>query len=413
MLAAQRIKFEGSLGETLAARLDSPPGQVRAFAIFAHCFTCSKDVFAATRISTELASRGIAVLRFDFTGLGASGGDFANTSFTSNVGDLLKAAAFLRTNYEPPALLIGHSLGGTAMLAAAAQIPEAKAVVTIGSPASVEHVLHNFGAKLDRIEEDGAADVTLAGRSFRIRKDFVDDARMQNVATATKSLRKALLVLHAPTDAIVGIDNARAIFEAARHPKSFVALDGADHLLSKRSDAIFAAQLISSWASRYLDPEAFSDEEREPEGVLVAESGQGRFQQLVRVGPHRLLADEPTSVGGDGSGPTPYDLLSAALGACTAMTLRMYADHKKFDLGRVSVEVSHSKTHAADCEECAEGRKGEISRFDRLITVEGNYDDEMRQRLLTIADKCPVHRTLGENSLITTEIRDSAENAKP
>jgi len=405
MFSAQRTSFKGSLGEDLAARLDMPAGQVKAFALFAHCFTCSKDVFAAARVSAELASRGVAVLRFDFTGLGASGGDFANTSFSTNVRDLLRAADYLRETFEAPSLLIGHSLGGTAVLAAAGEIPEARAVVTIGSPANVEHVLHNFGAELERIEADGAADVTLAGRNFRIRKDFVEDARAQDVAAKTASLRKALLVLHSPTDAIVGIENARAIYEAARHPKSFVALDGADHLLTRREDAIFAAQIISSWASRYLDIGAFVDEEHDTQGVEVAESGQGKFQQLVRAGPHRLLADEPTDVGGDGSGPTPYELLSAALGACTSMTLRLYASHKKLDLGRISVEVSHSRTHAEDCKDSAEGHKGEISRFDRVIAIDGEPADEVRERLLAIADRCPVHRTLSESNLITTRLK--------
>lgn len=406
MFSAQPTSFEGSLGEKLAARIDMPAGQVMAFALFAHCFTCSKDVFAASRISAELAGRGIAVLRFDFTGLGASGGDFANTNFSTNVRDLIRAADFLRDTFEAPSLLIGHSLGGTAVLAAAGEIPEARAVVTIGSPADVEHVLHNFGAELEQIEAEGAADVTLAGRSFRIRKDFVDDARSQDITARIGSLKKALLVLHAPTDAIVGIDNARAIYAAARHPKSFIALDGADHLLSRRQDAIFAAQMISSWASRYVDAESFVDEDHEPEGVLVAESGQGKFQQLVRAGHHRLLADEPTDVGGDGSGPTPYDLLSAALGACTSMTLRLYAEHKKFDVGRISVEVSHSKTHAEDSSDSAEERKREVSRFDRTIFVDGEPAEDIRQRLLAIADKCPVHRTLSESNVITTRFGD-------
>jgi putative redox protein len=409
MFSAQRTSFKGSLGEDLAARLDLPAGQVRAFALFAHCFTCSKDIFAAARISAELASRGIAVLRFDFTGLGASGGDFANTTFSSNVRDLIRAAAYLRDNFEAPALLIGHSLGGTAVLSAACEIPEAKAVVTIGSPANVEHVLHNFGAKLERIETEGVADVTLAGRKFRIRRDFVEDARAQEIATKTAALRKALLVLHSPTDAIVGIDNARAIYETARHPKSFIALDGADHLLSKRKDAAFAARMISSWAARYLDAEAFVDEEHEPEGVLVAESGQGRFQQLVTVGPHRLLADEPTDVGGDGSGPSPYDLLSAALGTCTSMTLRLYADHKKFDVGRISVEVRHSRTHAEDCKDSTEDHKGEVSRFDRIVAIDGEPAEEVKERLLAIADRCPVHRTLERKSIITTRFRSAEE----
>ncbi len=412
MFSAQRISFQGSLGEDLAARLDLPAGQVKAFALFAHCFTCSKDIFAASRISAELASRGVAVLRFDFTGLGASGGDFANTSFSTNVRDLVHAADFLRDNFEAPSLLIGHSLGGTAVLAAACDIPEAKAVVTIGSPAHVEHVLQNFGAELERIEAEGAADITLAGRNFRIRKDFVDDARAQDVAARIASLGKALLVLHAPTDAIVGIENAREIYENARHPKSFIALDGADHLLTKRRDAIFAAQVISSWASRYLDTEAFTDEESEPQGVLVAESGQGKFQQLVRAGPHRLLADEPTGVGGDGSGLTPYELLSAALGACTSMTLRLYAEHKKFDVGRISVDVRHSKTHAEDTEDSAEERKGKLSRFDRVIAIDGEPSEEVKERLLAIADRCPVHRTLSESNIITTQFSEPKRDSR-
>ena len=402
MSSVQRVAFEGSLGEALAARLDLPAGSIKAFALFAHCFTCSKDVFAVSRISTELARRGIAVLRFDFTGLGASGGDFANTDFTSNVRDILKAADFLRDRYQAPGLLIGHSLGGAAVLTAACQIPEARAVVTIGAPADVEHVLLNFGAALDEIEAVGAAEVTLAGRRFRIRKDFVEDVRAQDVRSSLGSLRKALLVLHSPIDTVVGIEQARAIFEAARHPKSFISLDGADHLLSDRSDAIFVAETISCWAARYLDCSGFRDAAQETDGVLVTESGEGRFQQLVLAGPHSLLADEPTSVGGDGSGPTPYDLLSAALGACTPMTLRMYAERKKMDLGKISVLVTHSKSHAADCADCVEGRAAQSSRFSRVISVAGEPSDESKRRLLEIADRCPVHRTLSESSLVST-----------
>jgi len=403
---AEKVRFEGSLGETLAARLDLPVGGVRAFALFAHCFTCSKDIFAASRIATELARRGIAVLRFDFTGLGASEGEFANTNFSSNVRDILAAAEFLRRNYGAPSLLIGHSLGGAAVLMAAGQIPEVKAVATIGAPSDVEHVLHSFGAHLARIETEGTADVSLAGRSFRVRKDFVDDARAQDVRASVSLLKKALLVLHAPTDTVVGIENARAIFEAARHPKSFVALDGADHLLTNRSDAAFAAEIISGWASRYLDRDAFHDAVVEAEGVLVTESGGGRFQQLVRAGTHSFLADEPTGVGGDGSGPTPYDLLSAALGACTAMTLRMYAERKGIELGRISVRVSHSKTHAADCSDCVEGHGGKFSRFDRAISFEIEPPVETSERLLQIANRCPVHRTLTQSSSVVTILAD-------
>lgn len=406
MFSATRVTFDGSLGEALAARLDTPAGTVRAFALFAHCFTCSKDVFAASRISAQLASLGIAVLRFDFTGLGASGGDFANTTFSSNIRDIVKAADFLRTNYQAPSLIIGHSLGGAAVLAAADQIPEVKAVVTIAAPAEVEHVLDNFEGDLARIEKDGVAEVTLAGRTFNIRKDFVDDARAHNILSSATSLEKALLVLHSPTDTVVDIDHARSIYEAARHPKSFVSLDGADHLLSSRSDAVFAAEVISSWASRYLDNNDVSEVTENAAGVLVTESGQGRFQQLVRAGNSSLIADEPTSVGGDGTGPTPYDLMSAALGTCTSMTLRMYGDRKKMNLGRISVQVTHSRTHAADCEDCADGRDRKISRFDRVISIDGDPTEEERQRLLEIADRCPVHRTLIQTSLITTKISD-------
>jgi uncharacterized OsmC-like protein/alpha/beta superfamily hydrolase len=405
MSSTQRVTFEGSLGETLAGRLDLPAGPVKAFALFAHCFTCSKDVFAVSRISTELARRGIAVLRFDFTGLGASGGDFANTDFTSNVRDILKAADFLRERHQAPGLLIGHSLGGAAVLTAAGHVPEARAVVTIGAPADVEHVLASFGAGLEEIETVGVADVTLAGRRFRIRRDFVEDVRAQDVRSSLGSLRKALLVLHSPIDAVVGIEQARAIFEAARHPKSFISLDGADHLLSDRSDAIFAAETISCWALRYLDRSGFRDAVEEADGVLITESGEGRFRQLVRAGPHSLMADEPTSVGGNGSGPTPYDLLSAALAACTSMTLRMYGERKNIDLGRISVRVTHSRSHAVDCADCVSGRAGQLSRFDRVISVDGEPTSEMKARLVEIADRCPVHRTLGESSLVATTFR--------
>lgn len=407
MSRAQRVIFEGSLGDSLAARLDLPPGEIRAYALFAHCFTCSKDVFAASRISAELASRGIAVLRFDFTGLGASEGDFANTNFSSNVRDIVKAADFLRGNHQAPALLIGHSLGGAAVLMAAGQVPEVKAVATIGAPADVNHVLAQVGRDLETIEKTGAAEVVLAGRSFRIRRDFVDDARAQDVRTSVRSLRKALLVLHSPTDSVVGIDQARAIFEAAHHPKSFVSLDGADHLLTSKPDAAFVAEMISSWAARYLDGGAFLDDAEEARGVVVAESGQGRFQQVVRIGRHNLLADEPTNVGGDGSGPTPYDLLAAALGACTSMTLRMYAERKKIALGRISVRVTHTKTYAADCDNCVEGRQVPLSHFDRVIAFDGPaQNDAVRSRLLSIADRCPVHQTLTQSSHITTTIVD-------
>ena len=407
MKSAQKVTFTGSDGSALAARLELPAGPVHAFAIFAHCFTCSKDVFAAARVSSELARRGFAVLRFDFTGLGSSEGEFANTNFSSNVADLLKAADFLRETYEAPRLLIGHSFGGAAVIAAAGDIPEATAVVTIGAPADVAHVLKNFAGDVDRIEADGAGEVTLAGRQFVIRQDFVTDARAQTLHDRIAGLRRALLILHAPTDEYVAIDNARDIYEAARHPKSFVSLDGADHLLSDRGDAVFVADVVSAWASRYVGgPQDEEADAPDADGVLVAESGEWRFQQLVRVGHSRLLADEPPGVGGDDTGPTPYDFLSIGLGACTSMTLRMYADRKDIDLGRISVSVRHGKVHADDCRDCAEGLSGRIDRFERVVSIEGELDTALRDKVLEIADKCPVHRTLEAQSAIVTRLKD-------
>ena len=406
----QRGTFTGSDGSVLAAALDLPAGEIRAYALFAHCFTCSKDVLAARRLSSALAGHGIGVLRFDFTGLGQSEGEFANTNFSSNVADLVRAADYLRQTFEAPAILIGHSLGGAAVLAAASEIPEAKAVVTIGAPADVGHVLHNFGTSIDQIRADGDAEVTLAGRRFRIKRQFIDDAEEQKLAEKIATLGKALLVMHAPLDQTVGIDNASQIFAAAKHPKSFVTLDDADHLLSRAEDGNYAAGVISAWVERYVPsrPSAGRDEAQADDGgVVVSETGLGKFQNAVGVGGYNLLADEPASVGGLGSGPSPYDYLSIALGACTSMTLRIYAAHKKLDVGHISIAVDHGKVaaeHCQDCGEAAEGRSGRIDRFVRTIQVEGPVDDALGEKLLEIADKCPVHRTLEATSAIVTRI---------
>lgn len=399
-----RLTFEGHDGAELSARLDLPTGRVRAYALFAHCFTCSKDGAAGRRIAEALTGEGIAVLRFDFTGLGGSGGDFASTNFSSNVADLLKAAAFLRETHAAPKLLIGHSLGGAAMLVAAREIPEAVAVVTIAAPADADHVLKNFHADLERIRDDGAAVVELAGRRFTIEKQFLEDIAEQNVRERVAHLRKALLVLHAPRDETVGIDNATRIFVAAKHPKSFVSLDSADHLLTDPADAAYAAGVIAAWASRYIGMEAEAAQV-EAKGVEVSETGLGKFQAMVVAGRHRLIADEPEAVGGLDSGPSPYGYLSAALGACTVMTLRMYAERKGLAVTRISATVTHGKVHAADCLECTQelrGRDGRIDRFERRITIEGDLDAETRARLLEIADRCPVHRTLEAGAAIVT-----------
>lgn len=404
-----KLEFDGAHGARLAARLDLPAGDIRAFALFAHCFTCSKDIAAARHIAGALAAEGIAVLRFDFTGLGGSGGDFSSTGFSSNVADLKRAADFLRETYEAPRLLIGHSLGGAAVLSVAADVPEARAVVTIGAPADAGHILKSFNGAEDEIRATGAGDVELAGRNFTIRREFLDDLEAQSVSDRVSHLGKALLVMHAPLDDVVGIDNATGIFLAAKHPKSFVSLDRADHLLSRSEDAAYAARVIAGWASGYLDTERRVAEDELGEGVEVVETGQGRYQAMVASGAHRLIADEPTGVGGLDSGLSPYGFLSAALGACTVMTLRMYADRKGLDVDRIGTRVLHGKVHAADCEDCSDdvkARGGRIDRFERLITLEGDLDAETRARMLEIADKCPVHRTLEAGAAVVTRAGD-------
>ncbi|MBZ0216264.1 MAG: bifunctional alpha/beta hydrolase/OsmC family protein [Fimbriimonadaceae bacterium] len=404
----QKLEFAGASGAKLAARLDLPPGDIRAYALFAHCFTCSKDVFAASRIAGELAARGFAVLRFDFTGLGASEGEFASTNFSSNVDDLVSAADYLRDHFAAPQIIIGHSLGGAAALVAADRIAELRAVVTIGAPADAAHVVDNFAADLEQIETTGKATVSLAGRDFTIQKQFLDDVRDHALESHIANLRRPLLVMHAPLDETVGIENASRIFVAAKHPKSFISLDTADHLLSRREDAVYAADIIAAWASRFLDkkPDTASPGH---EDVYVTETGQGKFQQIVTLGRHRLIADEPKEVGGLDSGPSPYDYLSAALGACTTMTLRMYADRKKIPLERVGVRVSHGKIHLEDCEGCEKGESHKIDQFQRILDFSGDLTDEQRARLLEIADRCPVHRTLETKSEILTRLNDASD----
>jgi uncharacterized OsmC-like protein/alpha/beta superfamily hydrolase len=407
---SEKITFAGALGDELAARLDSPEGPVRAYALFAHCFTCSKDLFAAARIARGLADHGVAVLRFDFTGLGASGGDFANTNFSSNVGDLIAAADWLRANREAPALLVGHSLGGAAVLAAAAKVPEAKAVATIGAPADPAHVARHIAKDLDTIDAQGEAEVAIAGRAFRIKKQFLDDIAEARLDEAIGTMRKALMIFHAPRDEVVGIDNATKIFVAARHPKSFVSLDGADHLLTRHADAEFVADMLAAWVTRYVgdgqkQTEAQAAGEIEPGWVLVEEDGQGKFGNRVVADTHTLQMDEPKSVGGRDTGMSPYELLLAALGGCTSMTLRMYAERKQIPLEQVRVRLRHQKIHAEDCADC-ETKEGKIDLIDREIELSGDLDGEQRVRLLKIADRCPVHRTLTSENKIVTTLRD-------
>ncbi|MCF6272497.1 MAG: bifunctional alpha/beta hydrolase/OsmC family protein [Rhodobacteraceae bacterium] len=404
-MPSEKLTFTGHTGAELAALFDKPNGPVLATAIFAHCFTCSKDILAAKRISQRLASAGIAVLRFDFTGLGQSGGEFTNTDFTSNVGDLVSAAAHMDSIGMPVRLLVGHSLGGAAVLKAAGDIASVKAVVTIGAPSDPAHVTANFGCQLDEINKKGSAEVSLAGRGFTITKAFLDDIASAELLPAIAAMKKALLVLHAPSDGIVSIDNASEIFLAAKHPKSFITLDKADHLLSKAEDAQYAADVIASWAARYLDLPKPAAPIGAPEGIVrVSEADVAGFRQDIAAGPkHHVTADEPVAYGGTDDGFTPYQLVSAGLGACTSMTIRMYARRKKWPLEHVSVDITHDKIHVTDCQHC-ETVNGKIDQFKRVITLEGDLDADQRQRLMAIADKCPVHRTLhNEVEVLTVE----------
>jgi uncharacterized OsmC-like protein/fermentation-respiration switch protein FrsA (DUF1100 family) len=416
MTKIQKIAFTGALGDTLAARLDLPAGHVRATAIFAHCFTCSKDIAAARKIAGALAMEGIAVLRFDFTGLGHSDGDFANTNFSSNCADLISAADWLRTNIEAPSLLIGHSLGGAAVLGVAAQIPEVKAVASIGAPADAAHVVQAFAAHVDDINAAGEGEVSLSGRKFRIKKQFLDDLGMQNLLDRVRNLKKPLLLLHAPRDAVVGIENAGALYDAAKHPKSFVSLDTADHLLTNPADAQYAAGIIAAWAARYIAAEPEDAAHEHGPDALAVETGAGKFQNYLVSGPHRLFADEPTAFGGLDTGPSPYDFIAMGLAACTSMTLRAYAERQNLALGRVRVAVRHHKVHATDCAECTDEQRAsgaKIDRFERRISIDGGVAPDVEGKVLEIAGKCPVHRTLEHGAIIASTLAAEARQLLP
>lgn len=402
-MATERITFAGHSGDLLAARLDMPEGPHLATALFAHCFTCSKDIAAARRISGRLAMMGIAVLRFDFTGLGHSGGEFANTSFTTNARDLEFAATYLAGRDMAPSLLIGHSLGGAAVLRAAGKIDSVRAVVTIGAPFDPGHVTHNFSDALEQIASDGQAEVDLGGRPFTISQEFVQDVTSERLEPAIAGLKRALLVMHAPRDSVVDISNATRIFTTAKHPKSFVTLDDADHLISRPRDAEYAAEVIAAWAGRYLHLRPPAPPPGAPEGVIrVSEADQSGFLQDVQSGPdHHMLADEPKAYGGSNRGMSPYGFLAAGLGACTSMTIRMYARRKGWPLDHVSVDVRHDKVHAQDA---SSGSTDKIDTFRRRITLEGDLNEDQRAKLLQIADKCPVHRTLERGATVVTEL---------
>lgn len=407
-MISEKVEFAGSDGSMLAARLDRPEGRMRACALFAHCFTCGKDILAASRISSALTSLGIAVLRFDFTGIGMSEGEFEHTNFSSNVADLVMAADFLRQRAQAPALLVGHSLGGAAVLSVAGSIPEVRAVVTLAAPSDPAHIEQQLPEALRTDPDIDKLPVTLAGRSFTITRQFLEDLNTQDLLAQVKRLDRALLVMHAPEDSLVSIDHARHIFEAARHPKSFVSLDGADHLLSSRTDADYVARVIAAWADRYLPSASQTDEPPGNGMVRVRTRPHHRFAQEVAVGTHRFMADEPKGAGGEDSGPGPYDLLLAALGTCTSMTLRMYARKKNWQLEDVEVTLEQRARHARDCEDCV-SEDGQVIEITRRIRLSGQLEKDQKARLLEIADRCPVHRAItGE-----VKVRSTLEHPEP
>ena len=400
----QKVSFKNVFGQELSGRIDFPLiSTPKAFVLFAHCFTCSKNLQSVEHISQSFTNLGMAVLRFDFTGLGQSEGEFADTNFSSNLSDLKDAYSFLADNYEAPKIIVGHSLGGAAVLHVGGELEEVQAVATIGAPADPTHVSHLLENGRDELEQHGEAEINIGGRPFKMKKQFLDDLERREDKQVIKNLGKALLILHSPQDRIVGIENAQEIYLKAMHPKSFISLDGANHLLTTEADARYAGMMIANWANRYID---LNEQIEMPEGEVKVRVGKQGYTTEVIAGKHHMIADEPPSVGGDDYGPTPYGYLLSALGACTAMTLRMYADFKKIDLEEVEVDLTHNKIHKQDGEN-SESSKGKIDVLKRKIKINGNLTDEQRKRLIEIADRCPVHKTLeGNPEIITEEIID-------
>ncbi|MEX0361006.1 MAG: alpha/beta fold hydrolase [Allomuricauda sp.] len=404
-MGLQKINFKNSDGQTLVGRLELPADQhPHSYAIFAHCFTCNKNLLAVKNIGKALTSHGFGVLRFDFTGLGESDGDFADTNFSGNVGDLVAAAEFLQNNYEAPTLIIGHSLGGAASIFAAVKIPSIKAVATIGAPSNPVHVKHLLQSGVDEILATGKAIVNLSGRDFTIKKQFLDDLETKSLPETAKALRKPLLIMHSPQDDTVGIKNAEEIYMAAHHPKSFVSLDGADHLLSKKEDSIYAGNVIAGWAMRYVGPVENQEPKLKTKHQVVASlDAEDGFTTQMKVGRHYMVADEPESFGGNDFGPSPYELVSAGLSACTVMTIQMYSKRKGWPVNNVEVHTSYSKTHAQDCENC-EQDSAKIDTFHREIRLSGDLDEKQKARIMQIADKCPVHKTLHSETQVISKL---------
>lgn len=400
------VRFRNQAGDYLVGHLHLPEGQVRAYAVYAPCFTCGKDVHAARRISQGLADRGIGTLRIDFTGLGESEGNFEDTNFTTNVSDIKSAAAFLAEHYQKPEIVLGHSLGGTAAIVAASQMPYIKAVSTINSPCHPRHVAKHFVEVEEKVLWEGEAEFALNGRPFRIQKHFFEELKKYDMEEVFKELRAAILVFHAPHDDVVNIRSANAIFELANHPKSFISLDSADHLIRDRRDADFIAASIAAWASRYIQ---FDIPKAQPLAaahgqVIVASTDEGKYTHRIYAGSNILRADEPTTVaGGLGTGPSPYELLLSALGACTSMTLRMYADLKQIPLEQVTVRLTHTKIPGEDPAKA-------MDQIERFITLTGKLSQDQKEKLLEIANKCPVHKTLRQSTLIKSSLESDTSH---
>lgn len=401
-MKTEKLNFKNDKGQLLSAQLELPVDKLpKAYALFAHCFTCSKNLNAITNISRSLTSKGIAVLRFDFTGLGQSHGDFSETNFSSNVNDLIIAANFLKENYASPKILIGHSLGGAAILMAASKLHHLEALVTVGAPADTPHLKKLFANSLEEIQSSGQAKVTLGGRPFIIKKQFIDDLDSNDLSQVINQLKKPLLVLHSPQDDIVDISNAEKIYTAARHPKSFISLDGADHLLTKQADSLYVGDVIASWATRYVALGEDIKLETHMQAVARSEKEKGLLTEIKASG-HYLIADEPEEVGGTNLGGSPYDLLVSALGACTAMTIRMYANHKNIALDEVKVNLSMGRKYAEDADKPDTPSK-RIEFIDREIQLSGDLTSEQRERIIEIADRCPVHKTLTQGLIVNTK----------
>jgi len=399
----QKVTFQNKNGQSLVGRLELPADRhPHNYVLFAHCFTCNKNLLAVKNISKSLTANGFGVLRFDFTGLGESDGDFADTNFSGNVEDLIAAANYLKENYNAPTLLIGHSLGGAAVVFAASEISSVQAVATIGAPSNPVHVKHLLKSGLDEIKKEGEAIINLGGRDFKIKKQFVDDLETKSLPETAKNLRKPLLVMHSPQDATVGIKNAEEIYIAAHHPKSFVSLDGADHLLSRKEDSTYAGDVIAGWAKRYLNCDEPKTDLKTKHHVVASLDAEDDFTTRLKVGNHYMTADEPTSFGGNDFGPSPYELVSAGLSACTVMTIQMYAKRKGWQIDNVEVHTSYSKSHAQDCENC-EDPTAKIDTFNREIKLTGNLDEKQKARVMQIADKCPVHKSLHNKTQVITK----------